>query len=250
MLPQQPVAAPGCWRALPFVSDRYVNKGRHGFDGWLHTTLADPAARDRRQAGILGLLKSAAVTSLGDFLRPAADPVRGARQRTSTRTTGGCATQARGALADPARRPDGPAQRHPRADPGRRASGSPTGSWSAPGRWSPGCCSTSADDDRRRRRGVPAAAARLPRRPRRRPPRPCADAGAGAGAPRGDPRRRRVQHPAAAQALGHRAARGARAVRHRGAGATCPGVGENLQDRYEVGVVIQDAHGSSRCSRG
>ena len=28
---------------LPLVSDRYVNKSRHGFDGWLETRLADPA---------------------------------------------------------------------------------------------------------------------------------------------------------------------------------------------------------------
>ena len=27
---------------LPLLSDRYVNRGRHGFDGWLHTSLADP----------------------------------------------------------------------------------------------------------------------------------------------------------------------------------------------------------------
>ncbi len=27
---------------LPVVSDRYVNRSRHGFDGWLHTTMAAP----------------------------------------------------------------------------------------------------------------------------------------------------------------------------------------------------------------
>ena len=40
-LPRNPwLARPA--RRLPLVSDKYVNRSRHGFDGWLHTTLADP----------------------------------------------------------------------------------------------------------------------------------------------------------------------------------------------------------------
>jgi choline dehydrogenase len=52
---------------LPLVSERYVNRGRHGFDGWLHTTLADPnlAIGDGQ---IRRLLKSAAAKSLVNFL--------------------------------------------------------------------------------------------------------------------------------------------------------------------------------------
>ena len=42
MLPRHPWLA-RLLAALPFVSDKYVNRSRHGFDGWLHTTLADPA---------------------------------------------------------------------------------------------------------------------------------------------------------------------------------------------------------------
>ena len=30
---------------LPWISDRYVNRGRHGFDGWLSTSLPDPSWR-------------------------------------------------------------------------------------------------------------------------------------------------------------------------------------------------------------
>src|SRR4051812_13108433 len=42
VLPQNPWLA-GLLARLPVVSDRYVNKSRHGFDGWLETRLADPA---------------------------------------------------------------------------------------------------------------------------------------------------------------------------------------------------------------
>jgi choline dehydrogenase len=53
---------------LPFISGRYVNRGRHGFDGWLPTALADPAlvARDKQ---LLDVVVSAAESSLEDFLR-------------------------------------------------------------------------------------------------------------------------------------------------------------------------------------
>ena len=42
MLPRHPWLA-RLLAALPLVSDKYVNRSRHGFDGWLHTNLADPA---------------------------------------------------------------------------------------------------------------------------------------------------------------------------------------------------------------
>jgi choline dehydrogenase len=62
--------------ALPFVSDTYVNRSRHGFDGWLHTTLADPAlALGDRQ--VLSVIKSAAARSLADFLRRPLTPFEG-----------------------------------------------------------------------------------------------------------------------------------------------------------------------------
>lgn len=57
---------------LPLLSDRYVNKGRHGFDGWLGTTLADPGlvARDRQ---LLKILIGSAESSLAGLLdRPLA----------------------------------------------------------------------------------------------------------------------------------------------------------------------------------
>ena len=54
---------------------------------------------------------------------------------------------------------------------------------------------------------------------------------------RGDSRRRRVQHAATADAVGHRAA--ATALEQHGIAVRVdlPGVGRNLQDRYEIGVV-------------
>ena len=62
--------------ALPFVSDKYVNRSRHGFDGWLHTTLADPAlALGDRQ--VVSVIKSAAARSLGDFLHRPLTPFEG-----------------------------------------------------------------------------------------------------------------------------------------------------------------------------
>jgi choline dehydrogenase len=62
--------------ALPFVSDKYVNRSRHGFDGWLHTTLADPelALGDKQ---VISLLKSAAAKSLADFLQRPLTPFEG-----------------------------------------------------------------------------------------------------------------------------------------------------------------------------
>jgi choline dehydrogenase len=75
MLPRHPWAA-RLLAALPFVSDKYVNRSRHGFDGWLHTTLADPdlALGDKQ---VISVLKSAAAKSLADFLRRPLRPFEG-----------------------------------------------------------------------------------------------------------------------------------------------------------------------------
>jgi choline dehydrogenase len=61
---------------LPFLSDKYVNRSRHGFDGWLHTDLADPelALGDKQ---IVSLITAAAVRSLADFLHRPLTPVEG-----------------------------------------------------------------------------------------------------------------------------------------------------------------------------
>ena len=52
---------------LPVVSDRYVNKSRHGFDGWLHTTMAQPELAIQDE-GVRDVVLQATKTSLGDFL--------------------------------------------------------------------------------------------------------------------------------------------------------------------------------------
>jgi choline dehydrogenase len=66
MLPRHPWLAALVSR-LPLLSEKYVNRSRHGFGGWLHTTLADPdlAIGDGQ---IRRLLKNAAVKSLVNFL--------------------------------------------------------------------------------------------------------------------------------------------------------------------------------------
>ena len=75
MLPKHPWLAK-LLAALPFVSDKYVNRSRHGFDGWLHTNLADPAlALADKQ--VVSVIKSAAVRSLADFLHRPLTPFEG-----------------------------------------------------------------------------------------------------------------------------------------------------------------------------
>jgi choline dehydrogenase len=75
MLPHNPLLA-RLLAALPIVSDRFVNKARHGFDGWLETNLADPAlvARDSQ---LLAVLLSAAEGALADFLGRRLAPLEG-----------------------------------------------------------------------------------------------------------------------------------------------------------------------------
>jgi choline dehydrogenase len=75
VLPRNPLLA-RLLAALPFVSDAYVNRSRHGFDGWLHTTLADPAlALGDNQ--VISVIKSAAARSLANFLRRPLTPFEG-----------------------------------------------------------------------------------------------------------------------------------------------------------------------------
>lgn len=61
---------------VPWLRDRYLNRGRHGFGGWLGTSLADPvlAAQDK---SVLRLLFEAATGSLTDFLRRPLHPSEG-----------------------------------------------------------------------------------------------------------------------------------------------------------------------------
>ncbi|GIJ44069.1 choline dehydrogenase [Virgisporangium aliadipatigenens] len=57
---------------VPFVSDRYVDRGRHGHDGWLRTTLPDPTLllRDKQLLRIVvGAVESELRRSLGRPLR-------------------------------------------------------------------------------------------------------------------------------------------------------------------------------------
>ena len=66
VLPRHPWLA-RLFAVLPLVSEKYVNRSRHGFDGWLRTSLADPelAIGDGQ---LRRLLKHAAARSLIDFL--------------------------------------------------------------------------------------------------------------------------------------------------------------------------------------
>jgi choline dehydrogenase len=61
---------------LPWTSDRYVNRGRHGFDGWLTTSLPDPklAVGDPE---VVSVVTSAVLRDLGDFLRRPLRPWEG-----------------------------------------------------------------------------------------------------------------------------------------------------------------------------
>ena len=63
-------------RALPFVSRRYVNRSRHGFDGWLPTRLADPGliTQDKQ---LLKVVLNAAEGELADFLGRPLSPLEG-----------------------------------------------------------------------------------------------------------------------------------------------------------------------------
>ncbi|MFF9207740.1 MULTISPECIES: GMC family oxidoreductase [unclassified Streptomyces] len=73
--PHRPLPA-ALLRLLPFLSNRYRNDARHGFDGWLPTTLADPrlAVQDEQ---LLKVILSAAEDSLAGFLGRPLSPLEG-----------------------------------------------------------------------------------------------------------------------------------------------------------------------------
>ncbi|MGW3128352.1 GMC family oxidoreductase [Streptomyces sp. NPDC001123] len=74
-LPGNPLLA-AVVRNLPVVSARYRNDARHGFDGWLPTALADPrlAVQD---AELLKVILSAAQDTLAGFLDRPLSPLEG-----------------------------------------------------------------------------------------------------------------------------------------------------------------------------
>ncbi|MET9688102.1 GMC oxidoreductase [Streptomyces sp. NPDC006514] len=61
---------------LPFVAARYRNDSRHGFDGWLPTELADPELVIRDQQ-LLKVILSAAQDTLADFIGRPLSPLEG-----------------------------------------------------------------------------------------------------------------------------------------------------------------------------
>jgi choline dehydrogenase len=75
MLPKHPWLATLLSAPL-LISEKFVNRSRHGFDGWLHTTLADPALAIA-DGQIRRLLRHAAAKSLVNFLDRPLTPVEG-----------------------------------------------------------------------------------------------------------------------------------------------------------------------------
>ncbi|MER5886388.1 GMC family oxidoreductase [Streptomyces sp. NPDC001941] len=75
LLPRGPLLS-ALARSLPFVSERYVNKSRHGWDGWLPTTLADPALVIE-DPQLLKVILSAAESGLAGFLGRPLSPLEG-----------------------------------------------------------------------------------------------------------------------------------------------------------------------------
>lgn len=61
---------------LPLVSERFKNEARHGFNGWLGTSLADPKLGVTDDQ-IRGLLLDAATENLKEFLGRPLDPLEG-----------------------------------------------------------------------------------------------------------------------------------------------------------------------------
>ena len=217
------------------VSDKYVNRSRHGFDGWLHTTLADPA------------LASATSRSLGAQARrgEAASPTSWPAAHRRSRASPAPSTPTTGAARDACPRGSG-RSRSPCGTGGAtaRASGSGTSRSGFPdrlvvrtGAWPPACSST-----RRRRPAAASSTSTAPHAYRRR-----------------SARRTRARRPTPVQVRGRREvilAGGAfntpQLLKLSGIGPRAelarfgipvpgrpPGVGANLQDRYEVGVVSE-----------
>ncbi|MFE7393940.1 GMC family oxidoreductase [Streptomyces sp. NPDC057582] len=73
--PRSPLLA-ALFKRLPFIGARYRNDSRHGFDGWLPTCLTDPelAVQDKQ---LLKVILSAAQDSLADFLGRPLSPLEG-----------------------------------------------------------------------------------------------------------------------------------------------------------------------------
>ncbi|GAA3367608.1 choline dehydrogenase [Streptomyces sannanensis] len=73
--PRNPLLA-ALLKALPFIGARYRNDARHGFDGWLPTCLADPelVIQDKQ---LLKVILSAAQDSLAGFLGRPLSPLEG-----------------------------------------------------------------------------------------------------------------------------------------------------------------------------
>ena len=77
--PKEPPANPllaALLKVLPFTGARYRNDARHGFDGWLPTSLADPelVVQDKQ---LLKVILSAAEDTLADFLDRPLSPLEG-----------------------------------------------------------------------------------------------------------------------------------------------------------------------------
>ncbi|MGW1375061.1 GMC family oxidoreductase [Streptomyces sp. NPDC002446] len=74
-LPRNPLLA-ALVKALPFTAARYRNDARHGFGGWLPTALADPelAVQDEQ---LLKIILAAAQDTLADFLGRPLSPLEG-----------------------------------------------------------------------------------------------------------------------------------------------------------------------------
>ena len=205
-----------------------------------------PRARPRRQAGHLGDQVRRGAQPRG-LPAASADPVRGAGQRGRPQRLAG-PHPPRGAVADPDRRAEGPAQRCPGTDPGRRRAASRPARGAHRRAGHPGAVRRPAGRrPGRRRRRVPGPAARLPGRPGGRRRRP-AGTGPGAGPPRGHPRRRRVQHPPAAEALRHRARGPSSTGSASRAAATCRASGRTCRTATRS-ASSPGCGRTSRCSR-
>ena len=61
---------------LPLLSDRYVNRGRHGFRGWLHTSLPDPELA-LGDSEVVSVITAAVLRHLADFLERPLHPIEG-----------------------------------------------------------------------------------------------------------------------------------------------------------------------------
>ena len=61
---------------LPLLGDRYVNRGRHGFRGWLHTSLPDPKLA-LGDSEVVSVITAAVLRHLGDFLKRPLHPIEG-----------------------------------------------------------------------------------------------------------------------------------------------------------------------------